>query len=89
MGTMDMILGRAYGAVAAPSPFGATVAPGLGGLTPGMAPGVIAPAPSTDSSGHGGSGLDATSPGYVGVAIVGLLVLALVGFNFSTRAFQA
>lgn len=82
-GVMQMIRARQMGVpVYANSPD-----PTLGGLTPGIYPGTV-----LDPARGGENRLNMSIQGNGGttaLVILGVVVLALVGFNVSTRAFQA
>lgn len=82
MDLMDRIAAQTYGLFPHAGSAQDTLAPGMGGLSANMAPGVIAPL--DQNSGTGGL----PTVGRTGLVVIAVAVLAIVAFNVSTRAYQ-
>ena len=85
MDLMSLIQAQTYGAASRIGAATSSLAPGMGGLSAGMAPGIIVPLQQNTDDGAASM----HSTGRLGLMILGIGVLALVAFNVGTRAYQA
>lgn len=85
---MERVSGSVYGFNAFPGASPTTLAPGMGGLTANLAPGVIAPLHENIAGNLAPSQAGEQSVGKIGLCLLGISVLTLVGFNLITKGYH-